>query len=99
MVADSPSYGALLASSRSLVGLTLNTEVHDVISANGTVVDYNVPRPKRDGIPLLDFEALFLALYVSVTALGDLLLLDGSVGHIDIGHFALACCTAAERLR
>lgn len=51
-VADSPSYGALLASSRSLVGLTLNTEVHDVISANGTVVDYNVPRPKRDGIPL-----------------------------------------------
>lgn len=28
------------------------TEIHDVIPANGTVVDHNVPCPERDSIPL-----------------------------------------------
>jgi len=58
MVADSPGDGAFLAGSRSLVGLTLDTVVHDVISADGTVVDDNIPSPQSNGIPLLDFKAL-----------------------------------------
>jgi hypothetical protein len=30
------------------------TEIHDVVSADGAVVDNNVPRPKSDSIPLRD---------------------------------------------
>lgn len=29
------------------------TQIHDVIPANGTIVDHNVPSPESDGVPLL----------------------------------------------
>jgi len=58
MIADSPCYGALLAGGRSLVCLTFDTEVHNVVSADGTVVDDNVPSPQSDGIPLLNLKTL-----------------------------------------
>lgn len=35
-----------------MVGLAVDTEVHDVVTADGAVVDDNVPRPKSDSIPL-----------------------------------------------
>ncbi len=43
-VADSPGNGAFFARCRSLVRLALDAEIHDVVSANGTVVDDDVWR-------------------------------------------------------
>lgn len=51
-IADPPGDGAFLAGSGSLVGLALDAEVHDVISANCTVVDDNVPSPESHSVPL-----------------------------------------------
>jgi hypothetical protein len=51
-VADAPGDGALFARGRSLVRLALDTEVHDVVSADGAVVDDNVPGPESYGVPL-----------------------------------------------
>jgi hypothetical protein len=52
VIADTPGNSAFLAGSRGLVCLTLNAEVHDVVPADGAVVDNNIPRPERDGVPL-----------------------------------------------
>ena len=51
-VADAPGDGALLARGRGLVSLALDAEVHDVVAADGAVVDDNVPRPERYSVPL-----------------------------------------------
>jgi hypothetical protein len=51
-VADTPGDGALLARGRRLVRLALDAEVHDVVTANGAVVDDNVPRPESYRVPL-----------------------------------------------
>lgn len=51
-VADTPGNSALLAGSGGLVGLAVDTEVHDVVSADGAVVDNDVPGPQGNGIPL-----------------------------------------------
>jgi hypothetical protein len=45
MVAHAPGHGALLRGYRGLIGLALNAQVHDVISANSAVVDHNIPGP------------------------------------------------------
>jgi len=42
-----PSNGALFASSGGLVSLALNAKIHDVIAADCTIVDHNIPRPQR----------------------------------------------------
>ena len=34
---------------------------HDMIAANGTIVDDNVPGPEGDRVPLLNLEAFLLA--------------------------------------
>lgn len=52
MIANSPSDSTFLSSGGALVCLTFNTEVHDVVSANGAVIDNNVPSPESDGVPL-----------------------------------------------
>ena len=44
-IADTPSHRTLLRSSGSLIGLAVDTQVHDVIAAYGAVVDDDVPRP------------------------------------------------------
>lgn len=51
-VADAPGYSALLTSGRGLVCLALDAEVHDVISADGAVVDDYIPGPQSHSIPL-----------------------------------------------
>jgi len=82
VVTYSPRDCALLTCGRGLVRLTLNTEIHDVVSADGTVVDDNVPSPKGDSVPLLDLEVL-LALDSTIGLLSD----GGrSVSHLDVGH-------------
>ena len=45
-----------------LVGLALDAEVHDVVPADGAVVDLNVPRPKRDTVPLRELSPNVTAL-------------------------------------
>jgi hypothetical protein len=51
-IADAPCDGALFAGGRGLVCLALDAQVHDVVTADGAVVDDNVPGPQRDGVPL-----------------------------------------------
>jgi hypothetical protein len=51
-VADAPRDSAFLARGRSLVCLALDAEVHNVVAANGAVVDDNVPRPESYRVPL-----------------------------------------------
>ena len=58
MVADAPGDCALLVA--RLIGLALKARVHDVVPADGTVVDVNVPSPESNSIPLFDFKNLFL---------------------------------------
>lgn len=58
MVADAPGDGTLLRGGRRLIGLTLNAQVHDVITADGTVVHDNVPGPESHSGPLLHFKSL-----------------------------------------
>jgi len=45
VIADTPGHGALLTGGRCLVGLTFNAKIHNVVSANGTVIDDNIPSP------------------------------------------------------
>lgn len=33
------------------------TEIHDMIPANRAIMNNDIPSPKRNGVPLLDFEA------------------------------------------
>jgi hypothetical protein len=51
-VADAPGDGALFARGRRLVGLALDAEVHDVVTADGAVVDDDVPSPESYSVPL-----------------------------------------------
>merc|ERR1712060_733142 len=60
VVAHAPGHRALLARRARLVRLALDAEVHDVVPADGAVVDDYVPRPERDGVPLFDLEPLLL---------------------------------------
>lgn len=58
VVANTPSDCAFFRCRRGLIGLTFNTEVHDVIATNGAVVNHDIPCPQSDGGPFLDFETL-----------------------------------------
>jgi len=51
-IANAPGDCTLFTGSRSLVGLALDAQVHDVVAADGAVVDHNVPCPESDGVPL-----------------------------------------------
>jgi hypothetical protein len=51
-VADTPGDCAFLARGGGLVGLAFNAKVHDVVAANGAVVDDDIPCPESDRIPL-----------------------------------------------
>jgi len=58
VIAYSPSDSALFIGGSTLVCLTLDAEVHDVVSADRTVVNNDVPRPKSNSIPLLHLKPL-----------------------------------------
>jgi len=60
MVTHPPGNSALLAGGAGLVGLTLDTQVHDVVPANGAVVDHDIPGPQRHCVPLLYLEPLLI---------------------------------------
>lgn len=85
VIANPPSDRTLLAGGTGLIGLAVDTQVHNVIAANGAVVDYNVPSPQRDCIPLLDLKLLLSVCCVAAAGTG-FGLLGGCVGHFYIGH-------------
>ena len=61
MVAGPPSHSALLACCACLIGLTFYAKVHDMVSADCTIIHHNVPSPKCYRIPLLYLKSfLFL---------------------------------------
>lgn len=51
-VADAPRHGAFFARRRRLVGLAFDAQIHDVVTANGAVVDNDIPSPEGYGVPL-----------------------------------------------
>lgn len=57
MIANPPSHCALLTRVGSLVGLTLDAQVHDVVSTNGTIVHDDIPCPQGHCTPFLDLKA------------------------------------------
>ena len=85
-----------------MVGLAFDAEVHDVITADGAVVDDDVPSPESNGVPLPRCEQLLLggklgaahlldleALLVALgarTSLCRLRLRGGSIRHVHVGH-------------
>lgn len=58
MIADAPSHGTLLAGGGRLIRLALDAQVHDVVATDGTVVDYNVPRPNGGSVILAHLKTL-----------------------------------------
>jgi len=58
VIADSPCHSALFVCSSALIRLTFDTKIHDVVSADGAVINDNIPSPESNGVPLLDFESL-----------------------------------------
>lgn len=44
-ITHAPGYRALLAGGRRLIRLTLDAQIHDVIAANGAIVNDNIPGP------------------------------------------------------
>lgn len=94
VVANPPCNSALLAGGGSLICLTFDAQVHNVVSADGTVVDDDVPSPQSDRVPLLHLKALLAvcsALRTSGFSLANCLLRRGwDIGHNDVGHVQIA---------
>jgi hypothetical protein len=51
-VANSPCNSTFFTCACCLIGLAVDAQVHDVVTADGAVVDDNVPCPEGDGVPL-----------------------------------------------
>ena len=58
VVADAPRLIALLLTVRHLVGLAVDAWLHDMVTADGAVVDVDVPGPERYRVPLPHLESL-----------------------------------------
>lgn len=52
MITDSPRDGALFRSGRRLVSLAFYAKIHNVVPADGTVINHNIPGPQGYRIPL-----------------------------------------------
>ena len=57
VIAHSPSLITFLFRVGDLVGLTVDTGLHDMVSADGTVIDVDIPGPECHSIPFFDFES------------------------------------------
>jgi len=55
MVTHAPCHRALVRIGM-LISLTFNAQIHNMISADGTVVDDDIPSPEPNGVPFLYFE-------------------------------------------
>jgi len=83
MVANTPGDCALFGRRGCLVSLAFYAKVHDMIAADGAVIDNNIPSPQCYGIPLFDLKA-FPANEVLGLSLGFCFLLGGHVVVLDI---------------
>ena len=63
MIAHAPSLVALFLRVCHLVRLAVHTGLHNMVSADGTVVNVNVPGPQGDGIPFFDFKPSLSGFY------------------------------------
>lgn len=63
VVAYAPRDQTLARRRQHLIGLTLDTQIHDVIPANGAIVDDYVPGPQRRGVPFFQFEPIGVAAF------------------------------------
>jgi len=61
MIANAPGHRTLLVGGSTLVCLTFDAQIHNVISTDGAVIDDNVPGPKGNTVPLLNLKS-FLAI-------------------------------------
>jgi len=103
MIANAPSDSAFFAGCGSLVGLTFDAQIHDMVSTDGAVIDHNIPGPKGDCIPLFDFETLFTvsAAVGSSLSLASYLLYwrsgsRRSISHINVRHRDVVRVEAGE---
>lgn len=69
MIAYTPSDGAFIGCGRCLIGLAFNAQIHDVIAANSTIVDDNVPSPQCNGTPFLNLKAFFRCFVIAAAGL------------------------------
>jgi len=105
VVTDTPGDGTFFCSLSSLICLAFNTQIHDVVATDGTVVNDNVPSPKSDSIPLLHLELLLVVTRaVGRSRFGDRF--DGGlaivpsgrrVRHLNIRHICGRCGRCARR--
>ena len=58
VIANSPSYGAIVVG--RLGTLTFDAGVHDMVTANGAVIDMDVPGPKSNSTPFFDLKYFVL---------------------------------------
>ena len=56
MIAHAPSHGTFFRSHGSLIRLAFDAKIHDVVSANGAIVNDDVPSPQSHGVPFFDFK-------------------------------------------
>jgi len=52
--------------------LTIDAQIHDVVSADGAVVNDDVPGPESYRVPLLYFESLLVLAVVLALGLGHI---------------------------
>ena len=57
VVADTPRLVAFFLRVGHLVRLAVHAWLHNMVTADGTVVDMDVPAPESHGIPFLDFKS------------------------------------------
>jgi len=75
-----------------LVGLAVDAKIHDVVTANGAVVDDDVPRPEGNCVPLFHFKPLLVAQISAAPAgLRSLWLWCARrrIGHFDVRHLSV----------
>ena len=56
MITHSPSHGTFFWGYGGLISLAFNAQIHDVVSANGAIVNDDVPSPQSHGVPFFDFK-------------------------------------------
>ena len=59
VITRTPCNVALICAALFLISLTLNADVHEVISANGAVILLTFPFPHCHCVPFLDRELIF----------------------------------------
>lgn len=49
VITDAPRDHAVVGGGATWIGLTFNAEIHDVVTTDGAVIDFDIPSPHGDG--------------------------------------------------